>query len=608
MIFSLPLSALSSTYVQDLPLVEYKRLCRAYLLRDYFPKLPDNEQIVSILLDSIGIGSDSDLNICKERMSPQFAMEHLFRESSKYYLAIENNAEAISEQHIYKESLERALQTFVFFKANAYSYYNLQEKNLSREETKPLYNPITKEAKYETAKDQHILFSAMLDALDKPALLYLYRLITVDDNAPSLLSYDIEQKFDYWEYLSNRKNNKLKERPKNEPITTLLKLYKDKKSKRVKEASVKLMRRFDGQSFRIQKAILLAFLSGSKNDAKWAASRLKDRWIPSLEKDVMDCCLRTRVKSLSILAVRNCSTLLVEKNQENLAECAGYDQVCVRLGGNAGFRIDESKLTAPEYLYVMAKLGKQVEPMVAEKKVFSYLLGLKPQDIFVRPMMELSLNSDWSLMVWALGRLGMGELLVKLFILEEQARLKATSMKSLDYEFCFINALKQFIQKGDVEAPISIAPPVTPIETNTDSVYQDDLPMDYPTALRKEMKVVWSLDYQSGRKYILNLNADVLKIIAVSVPVPLYDINTQWQNFIEHYRLTPYLNYTILSTAQVYVGEEYYIAIIRLYIEKGRRLLFAEKEELALRQKFAEASGRPFVFIEYQEPDYGFDY
>ena len=244
----------------------------------------------------------------------------------------------------------------------------------------------------------------------------------------------------------------------------------------------------------------------------------------------------------------------------------------------------------------------------AEKKVFSYLLGLKPQDIFVRPMMELSLNSDWSLMVWALGRLGMGELLVKLFILEEQARLKATSMKSLDYEFCFINALKQFIQKGDVEAPISIAPPVTPIETNTDSVYQDDLPMDYPTALKKEMKVVWSLDYQSGRKYILNLNADVLKIIAVSVPVPLYDINTQWQNFIEHYRLTPYLNYTILSTAQVYVGEEYYIAIIRLYIERGRRLLFAEKEELALRQKFAEASGRPFVFIEYQEPDYGFDY
>ena len=122
MIFSLPLSASSSTYVQDLPLVEYKRLCRAYLLRDYFPKLPDNEQIVSILFDSIGIRSDSDLDICKERLSPQFAMKHLFEASSKYYLAIENNAEAISEQHIYKESLERALQTFVFFKANAYSY------------------------------------------------------------------------------------------------------------------------------------------------------------------------------------------------------------------------------------------------------------------------------------------------------------------------------------------------------------------------------------------------------------------------------------------------------------------------------------------------------
>lgn len=149
---------------------------------------------------------------------------------------------------------------------------------------------------------------------------------------------------------------------------------------------------------------------------------------------------------------------------------------------------------------------------------------------------------------------------------------------------------------------------LTKSNPESETSYLDDLPMDYPSSLKNEMNVVWSLDYQSGRKHALNLSAEVLKIIEEFVPIPLYDINSQWQHFIEHYRLTPYLDYTILSMARVYVGEEYYIATIKIIIEEGRRELFEENEELALKQKFAEASGRPFVFVEYLEPDYDFEY
>lgn len=81
-----------------------------------------------------------------------------------------------------------------------------------------------------------------------------------------------------------------KERPKkteqpNEPITTLLRWYQDKGSKKVSYAYERLVKRFDAQSFADQKKIIDAFLSGGKKSSEWAATRLRRNWIPGFEDE-----------------------------------------------------------------------------------------------------------------------------------------------------------------------------------------------------------------------------------------------------------------------------------------------------------------------------------
>lgn len=66
-----------------------------------------------------------------------------------------------------------------------------------------------------------------------------------------------------------RKERAKKTEQPNEPITTLLRWYQDKGSKKVRYSFERLVKRFDAQSFADQKKIIGAFLAGGKKSSEW---------------------------------------------------------------------------------------------------------------------------------------------------------------------------------------------------------------------------------------------------------------------------------------------------------------------------------------------------
>ena len=66
--------------------------------------------------------------------------------------------------------------------------------------------------------------------------------------------------------------------PINEPVLDILMMYKNKKSKKVGYARTQLMRRYEGQSYVRQHAILREFLRGDRKACNWAARQLRYDW------------------------------------------------------------------------------------------------------------------------------------------------------------------------------------------------------------------------------------------------------------------------------------------------------------------------------------------
>ena len=561
MIFTLP--SYYPSHEIEISLEEYKRIAKSYLLNCFYP-IPDDEVSFSVLLDTLGIHSDGDWEQCQDSL-PRNAMDYLVKASTEYYRAIENGTEEVSAMHLFGNALEKALKVFYFVKENTFAFF---EKEGGR------------------------ILDALFESLEKPVRIYLYRLLLADDQCPDLLIGRLEEEID-----RNVKNKRkqIKEHSPNEPITLLLKLYQNKKSRKVTEAAKKLRRRFDGQSYQVQKAILSAFLSGSQNDVNWAANRLKERWIPSLEEDVANCCIRTGLSTISKVAVKNCSTDWIKQHQDKLEEYAGYKLICLRLNDDPSFQIDESKLSPVQYLSVMAQLGKSVEPKVAESKWRAFVQGLERMDIYFLSF-EFVYCRPRDIMVWALGRLGMSELLMKIHEMEVQARKLASGNPPFESEPDFLCYLQRLIvTEDDLENG----------SRQEKNIFQEDLPIEYSPILKTILSdAPWSIE--SGQKYVHDLSVDIKNAIVETFPKPLFDVQAQWYYFVETYRVgKPF--FSVLFNAAISQGEAYYIVLIRLkFFVEGEAYQFMESEADTLRKDFANLSGWPFVFIEseYQMEDY----
>lgn len=291
--------------------------------------------------------------------------------------------------------------------------------------------------------DQDKLYTAILKTIPKDKLSEIAKELRYDPDAAVSFVRKIE-------WMSE--DHPRKQKVKNEPLTTLLKLYLNKRSKKVRYARQCIKDRFDKQSYRDQNRILRAFLSGPAMDCDWAGRILRDNWRKEMKGYVGEAWERTRRQILAYVILRHFPNSYILLEQESLSDVAGYQFVCARIGNEPSFFFDESRLTIPDLFYVTAKLERTVDNEEMEKKLYDFLLNYDGYYDQVFPTPSFSCISGWDRMVWAMGVLGMQDSLIRL--LEFENKVKASQFDnncSAEVRWpYFVTAIKDGIDPGGV--------------------------------------------------------------------------------------------------------------------------------------------------------------
>ena len=253
-----------------------------------------------------------------------------------------------------------------------------------------------------------------------------------------LLEYELEVPWELKEYIEwllreGVKDNVLTHR--NEPISTLIRWFADKKSGKAVYACSQLKKRFPMQSYAVQKQILKVFLSRTVSSADWAAARLLDDWVPSLAQDLQTSWERwgasRRHWALSLAVLRYLPKEYAMSHQEELAEAVGYAEVCSVLGNEPGFIIDESRFDTTFWFIVMANLGRDVGLQTLKEKLREYFSELD----YDNPVLAFAKNPSLGLMqeigpiiLPALRKMHATELLLQLGMMQTAAVKEATSV------------------------------------------------------------------------------------------------------------------------------------------------------------------------------------
>lgn len=266
-----------------------------------------------------------------------------------------------------------------FLKENAYPYY-------------------TNGTNKHTSKWQDDAYRAYLHSLPKDILSQLIEKWQWDGDCPSALYY--------------KAVGVLKSKERDEmaaiPSSTLLEWYADKKSGKVSIAIKELMARYRSESFEGQQAILKAFIMGGKKEMEWAGRRLRDNWTVSLASCVDIRWKATHNPILGYIILRHFPDDYVVAQQEELAAATKYAYVYARLVHVEGLRLDMDRLSTPEMLYVWAKWD-----MGNSKHVNIGVLADALLDEYFDEEDDI-IPENVSLILWALGKLGMTETIIRL--------------------------------------------------------------------------------------------------------------------------------------------------------------------------------------------------
>ena len=284
--------------------------------------------------------------------------------------------------------------------------------NFIVKETAPRYNGLQDKEKK--------LFHAILQSIPSDNLPEVIEKLESDKSVP----------WELWGFINwmRMDHSSKKERP-NEPISTLLRWYEDKKSKKVSYSYERLSKRFDGQSFSDQKRILRAFLEGGKKSSEWAAARLRDNWIPGLEEEIKTAWAKHKGSSMARTIIYMMPEEFVMQEQEDLVKAASdlsdaYAILCGRLGHTPGFVIDEERLSLLDWFYVVGKLHLVERENEMDEKAAQFI---RSQDCVDYIMTENTSGNSllyyigMGRIIWAMKQLGYTEGLIRLARLEQDA-------------------------------------------------------------------------------------------------------------------------------------------------------------------------------------------
>ena len=271
---------------------------------------------------------------------------------------------------------------------NAFPYYDEIER---REDEKNDYKDM--EEKEEGWRDG--VFRALLHSLPPVELSELTAWMEHNPGCPDSL---------YYKALGVLKS---RQRSQNAeiPTSTLLRWYEDKKSGKVVFSCKALMDRFFRQNEETKRCILRSFLKvGGIKEMEWAARYLRDHWTKSMTTLVEVRWKKSYNPVLAQVILRHIPESFVLGEQEELADAAGYSYVCARLCDHKDFHIDPSRLSTPEYLYVLAKRKKsRADPAFIEHLLDAYLT-----------VSDQVCSRDVGLIFWALGKMGLTDIILRI--------------------------------------------------------------------------------------------------------------------------------------------------------------------------------------------------
>lgn len=186
-------------------------------------------------------------------------------------------------------------------------------------------------------------------------------------------------------------------------------------------AAKALAERFPRESVEIRHTILKKFLGGNQKDMEWASRYLRVHWTRSMSSLVRCRWRETHNPVIAQVVIRHLPDDFVMAEKDRLADVAGYPYVCARLVKVKGFVIDDSRLSTPDYLYVLAKGGRgMADHSVIEERLDSYL----NEDGWTS-------SRDLGLVLWALGQLGLSETIIRRIPAFERRMGKATAFEGM---------------------------------------------------------------------------------------------------------------------------------------------------------------------------------
>lgn len=202
----------------------------------------------------------------------------------------------------------------------------------------------------------------------------------------------------------------------NEPVSSLLKYYKDSKSGKVSYSRKDLKKRFMAFSRKEQKTIIKSFLeSRNKSDREWAARQADIIWDESFQKSLMVAFETAPSKSVSITVFRHLPIEYVKnvKIVNGEAEKEFYK----RLSQEGIFVPHIDELNIFDYLVAVSYASDKVklDEELIEKKIFAYLYWyINYQNIFKIHPRSFEFIPLFFNVIEALGRLGLTDALFKI--------------------------------------------------------------------------------------------------------------------------------------------------------------------------------------------------
>ena len=121
-------------------------------------------------------------------------------------------------------------------------------------------------------------------------------------------------------------------KPRNMPISSLLKLYSSKRSGRKTEARTQLQTRFAYLDYSLQKKILWLFLDGAQVDRKFCYKHLKFTWDAVFETKLIGLWERHHEQECAQLLVQYGNIDYLRSHLQEFVQAADYYSVARRIG------------------------------------------------------------------------------------------------------------------------------------------------------------------------------------------------------------------------------------------------------------------------------------